>query len=81
MSCEQVRKEYEGAVEAHDAAVRAMKRQEAMLFGGTSPAPLLLSDQDLEALRRVEAEEQETARLEREKAAAYEVAKRSHQDQ
>ncbi len=80
MSCEQARKEYEGAVEEHDTAVRAMKRQEAMLFGGTSPAPLLLSDHDLEALRRVEAEEQEATLAVREKAAAYEVAKRSHQD-
>lgn len=78
MSCEQARQEYEEAAEAHAVAVRQLKRQEGMMFAGTSPAAILLSDQDLEAIRRLEAEEEETGRLEREKSLAYEQAKRSH---
>jgi hypothetical protein len=52
-----------------------------MMFANTSPAAILLSDQDLETIRRLEAEEEETGLLERGKALAYEQAKRSHVEQ
>lgn len=81
MSCEQARQEYEEAMEAHVAAVERLKRQERMMFARTSPAAILLSDQDLETIRRLEAEEEGTGSLEREKALTYEQAKRSHVEQ
>lgn len=81
MSCEKERQEHIEAMEAHAAAAQSLKRHEAAMFGGTSPRPVFLSDQDVETLRRLEAEEEETGRLEREKALAYERAQRSHQEQ
>jgi hypothetical protein len=81
MSCEQARQEYEDATEAHAAAAQRLKRQERMMFANTTPAAILLSDQDLETIRRLEAEEEETGLLERGKALAYEQAKRSHVEQ
>jgi hypothetical protein len=78
LSCEKAREDYDAAREAHATAVQRLKRQERMMFARTSPAAILLSDQDLEVMRRLETEEEEAARLEREKALAYEEAKRSH---
>ena len=81
MSCEQARQEHEDAVEAHASAVRQLKRQEGLMFANTTPAAILLSDQDLETIRRLEAEAEEAGLLERERALAYEQAKRSHVEQ
>lgn len=81
MSCERAHQEYQDAMEAHAAAVQRLRRQERMMFANTSPAAILLSDHDLETIRFLEAEEEETGRLERGKALAYEQAKRSHLEQ
>lgn len=78
MSCEKAREEHEEAVEAHTAAEERLKRYEAAIFGGTSPRPIFLSDQDVENLERLEAEEQAAARVEKEKADTYEEAKGAH---
>ncbi len=63
---------------AYAAAAKEHKAYEAALFGSQSPPPILLSDADVEALARLEAEERETERVVKEKLAAYEAAKRGH---
>ncbi len=78
MSCEQAEKEHADALSAHAAAAKELKAYEDALFGSQSPPPILLSDSDVEALKRLEAEEQETERVAKEKLAAYEEAKRHH---
>lgn len=81
MSCEQARQEYEDAMEVHAAAAQRLKRQERMMFANTTPAAIMLSDQDLETIRRLESEAEQAGVLERQKASAYEQAKRSHVEQ
>ncbi len=78
MSCEKERQAHIEAHKGHAVAAQRLKKHEAALFGSTSPQPIFLSDQDWDTLQRLEAEEKEAARLEREKARAYEEANRSH---
>ncbi len=81
MSCENARQEHVDAMEAHAAALHQLKRHEGAMVGSQSPPPILVSDQDVETLDRLEAAVGAAAQLEHEKSAAYANAKRSHQDQ
>ncbi len=78
MSCEKERQGHIEAQKEHATAVQRLKQHEAALFGSTSPKPIFLSDQDWDTIQRLEAEEKEAARRQREKARAYEEANRSH---
>ena len=66
-------------MEAHAAALRELKRHEGAMVGAQSPPPILVSDQDVETLDRLEAAVRAAAQLEQEKSEAYAKAKRSHQ--
>lgn len=79
MSCERQMQEHEEAAQALAAAVDRLKKFDAAMFGSQSPPPILLSDQDVELLDRLEAEEREAAQTEQETARAYEEARRGHQ--
>jgi hypothetical protein len=81
VSCENARQEHVDAMEAHAAAVRQLKRHEGAMVGAQSPPPILVSDQDVETLNRLEAAVGAAAQLEHEKSEAYANAKRSHQEQ
>ncbi len=78
MSCERPKQEHEEAAQALAAAVERLKQFDAAMFGSQSPPPILLSDQDVELLDRLEAEEHEAAQIEQETARAYEEARRRH---
>lgn len=78
MSCERAKQEHAAAVSAHAAAAKEHKAYEDALFGSQSPPPILLSDADVEALQRLEAEVRKTERVVEEKLTAFDEAKRQH---